>query len=589
MRNIFSSSPTITNCTFSANSGGGLANYNSSIPTVTNCIFWGNSSEIVGNSAPIVTYSIVQGGYAGTGNLNANPYFVNQPNFNNAPTTAGNLRLTTCSFAMDAGLDAANSTTEDLDGNARQFDAVAGGQQIDMGAYELQSQPPTISITCPGNFIGGQCGATSVTYPTPTASGNCDAPSLLSGIASGGTFPVGETTVVWKATNNSGQNNTCSFKVTVSGNDTQAPSISCPVNQTRSTNPGQCQANVTYPIPTATDNCALAAGSPSLQSGIASGGVFPKGINTVVWRATDQAGLTKTCTFRVTVNDNEPPAITCPGSQSVNVAAGACASAAVTYTTPSATDNCASPAPVVTRVSGPVSGSNFPKGVSNVTWRAVDAAGNAKTCSFSVTVTDNMLPGIACPGNVAVTAAPGQCNAVVTYANPTATDNCAVASVLLLDGLASGSVFPQGVTTNTWRAMDDSGLTATCTFTVTVSCGTGSEGSEKGKVKSEKLAVKSEKLAARTTDDGPQMAMNLSPNPAVTAVQIWVEHLGEKGGDLTVLDAQGRTLWQQSVAAQQPTVTLDVSGGEFAAGVYFVTLRSEGRTVAKRLVVCEAD
>jgi len=56
----YSSSPTLTNCTFVANSasssGGGMSNYDSSSPTLTNCIIWGNSSGIYDNSGTFNGY-----------------------------------------------------------------------------------------------------------------------------------------------------------------------------------------------------------------------------------------------------------------------------------------------------------------------------------------------------------------------------------------------------------------------------------------------------------------------------------------------------------------------------------------------------
>lgn len=76
-----------------------------------------------------------------------------------------------------------------------------------------------------------------------------------------------------------------------------------------------------------------------------------------------------------------------------NIAAtaiGAC-TAVVNYTV-TATDNC--PGVTVTRIAGPASGSAFPIGVTTVTHRATDAAGNTSTCSFNVTVTDGQLPVI---------------------------------------------------------------------------------------------------------------------------------------------------------------------------------------------------
>jgi hypothetical protein len=106
----------------------------------------------------------------------------------------------------------------------------------------------------------------------------------------------------------------------------------------------------------------------AIQSGLISGSAFPKGQTTVVWKATDAAGLTKTCSFRVTVNDTQAPTFTlCPSSQSVNTDAGLC-TAVVTYATPTASDNC-TPPPTVVKQSGLASGSNFPKGSSTVVWR----------------------------------------------------------------------------------------------------------------------------------------------------------------------------------------------------------------------------
>lgn len=84
--------PSLTNCKFSANSatyGGGMANFDSS-PVVTNCILWGNSSGIFNsNSNPTVTYSIVQGGYTGTGILRVNPLFINAADADGAYSVLG--------------------------------------------------------------------------------------------------------------------------------------------------------------------------------------------------------------------------------------------------------------------------------------------------------------------------------------------------------------------------------------------------------------------------------------------------------------------------------------------------------------------
>ncbi len=149
VRNNTNSNASFVNCSFSGNdagtSGGAMYNNTSSSSTLKNCILWGNSSEIVNSSStPTVTYSIVQGGYAGTGNLNVDPLFVSQPPIGLG--TTGDLQLQACSPAIDAGTSMGAPTTDIL-GNAR-VDAIAGGNSVDMGAYEYQSTLQTeIEIT----------------------------------------------------------------------------------------------------------------------------------------------------------------------------------------------------------------------------------------------------------------------------------------------------------------------------------------------------------------------------------------------------------------------------------------------------------
>jgi predicted outer membrane repeat protein len=134
-------SPTVANCTFIDNvavfNGGGMFNIINS-PTVTNCILWGNSPEEISGGTPTVTYSDVQGGFPGTGNIDADPLFVDPAN--------NDLRLSPDSPCIDAAdnttPDLAGITT-DLDGNPRFLDVpetpdTGNGELpiVDMGAYE---------------------------------------------------------------------------------------------------------------------------------------------------------------------------------------------------------------------------------------------------------------------------------------------------------------------------------------------------------------------------------------------------------------------------------------------------------------------
>jgi len=100
---------------------------------VTNCILWGNSAELGPQiyGATAVTYSDVEGGWDGTGNISGDPMF------------AGGGRLSYNSPCIDAGDNTACAVSTDLGGNPRfvdfpgRDDTGSGTPPIvDMGAYE---------------------------------------------------------------------------------------------------------------------------------------------------------------------------------------------------------------------------------------------------------------------------------------------------------------------------------------------------------------------------------------------------------------------------------------------------------------------
>jgi hypothetical protein len=152
--------------------------------------------------------------------------------------------------------------------------------------------------------------------------------------------------------------------------------ITCPADITVSNDPNQCGAVVNYPAPTADAGCGTITCTPP------SGSFFPVGTTTVT--CTTTAG--PTCSFTVTVNDTQPPSITCPANV-VAIGAPGSTSVVVNYPPPTASDNC----PGVTASCTPPSGSTFPVGTTTVTCTATDAAGNTAICSFTVSVFDVIL------------------------------------------------------------------------------------------------------------------------------------------------------------------------------------------------------
>jgi glucose/arabinose dehydrogenase len=320
----------------------------------------------------------------------------------------------------------------------------------------VDTTPPV--MTCPRDVITvtdpGVCGAT-VTFAV-SASDNCALASVVCAPQSGSFIPLGTTPVTCTATDASGNASTCTFNVTVS--DAEPPVIACPANLVTTTAPGACDAVVIFATPPATDNC----GPVSVVCNPPSGTAFPKGVTPVACTATDAAGNVATCTFTVSVNDTEPPVVSCPANVVAQMDAGRCG-AVVNYPGVLARDNC----PGVSLVCAPVSGTFFPKGVTPVTCTATDASGNASTCTFTVTVNDTEPPVIACPADVVLQTYPGQCGAVVNYLAPVVSDNCDPNPVVVCEP-PSGSFFPIGTTTVTCTATDASGNGSSCAFEVTV-------------------------------------------------------------------------------------------------------------------------
>ncbi len=130
---------------------------------ITNCILWGNEAQ---NGSQIysasdnyfsISYSVVEGGWPGEGNIDANPYFVepgywadvNDPNIivepydPNAIWIAGDYQLKIGSPCIDAGTDA--GIYEDIDGKVRPFNfpGVDNNGELpdfDIGAYETAAK-----------------------------------------------------------------------------------------------------------------------------------------------------------------------------------------------------------------------------------------------------------------------------------------------------------------------------------------------------------------------------------------------------------------------------------------------------------------
>jgi len=167
------SGPTIINCTLVGNRSDrgstAILTNDGCAPRISNTIIWDN--RIVAKSGrPVVTYSDVQGGWSGEGNIDADPLFVDPDN--------GNYRLGEASPAIDAASNDAiipAGVDTDLDGNPRFVDdpdtqdtGQGECQIVDMGSYEFQA-------------VGGCC----VRFPQWICDGDVDGDGQVNPVDSG--------------------------------------------------------------------------------------------------------------------------------------------------------------------------------------------------------------------------------------------------------------------------------------------------------------------------------------------------------------------------------------------------------------------
>jgi hypothetical protein len=298
-----------------------------------------------------------------------------------------------------------------------------------------------VSDNCPGTTVAG---------------------SRNDGAALSASYPLGVTTINWKATDASGNIGSAAQTVTVIAN--APPTIVAPPSLTFNTDPAACSALVDPGSPTVTDDTPGATFVGARSDGAALNAAYPKGVTTIMWTATDADGAKTSAPSTVTVNDRENPLFTAaPANISTNNDPGA-GTATVAVASPPATDTCHSVAVNGARSDGLSLSAGYPVGTTTINWTASDPSGNASSVSQTVTVRDITPPSISLAASMTVNATMPS-GAVVDY-SAGAMDNVHVTSFSCT--ISSGSVFPIGVTQTTCTAADAAGNSSSATLTVTV-------------------------------------------------------------------------------------------------------------------------
>lgn len=313
-----------------------------------------------------------------------------------------------------------------------------------------------INLSCPTNIVAATCSNCVRVYYTATASDSCCASNGSTGLAlsynppSGSCFPIGTTVVQVTAIDNCQNTAMCSFTVTV--NPGMGLQVRCPTNKTVS-----CGSNWAFDLPQARTCCTnqfiTSAGTTNLMVsslGVVSNGYCPT-VYTETWVISDACGDSNMCSQSVTVI-GAPATVVCSSNKTVQCGT------AWSFDPPTITGGCGGTNVVALT---PVTNGTCPLYITE-TWLISDACGNNYNCSQIVTVVGT--PGtVICPTNKTV-----QCGSAWSFDPPTVVGGCGGSNIITAQAPITNGVCPKTITESWVITNGCSGLSNTCSQTVTV-------------------------------------------------------------------------------------------------------------------------
>lgn len=264
--------------------------------------------------------------------------------------------------------------------------------------------------------------------------------------------------------------------------DQVAPVITCPANYIVNTSYTACVGNTLLPAATVSDNCNTTTVSftGNGQTVNTNGGAvlgLPLGPNPFTYQATDACGNTATCSFIVTVKDQQTPTAICDELTTTSINSEGLARVYAVNLDDGSHDNCCLD-PVtpfeIKRMSEPNSAYGpyvdftcADAGVDvNVILRVRDCHANTNTCMIVVNVMDETPPLISCPPNTTVS-----CGSDLTVLDPFGSaegfDNCSftlstIDTVYNIDNCGNGTIVRK------FRVTDAEGNSDNCNQTINV-------------------------------------------------------------------------------------------------------------------------
>nr|XP_054770970.1 hyalin-like [Lytechinus pictus] len=313
----------------------------------------------------------------------------------------------------------------------------------------------------------------TVSWDEPTVMDNLDQNINLTfngNGTNGGNFPLGITSLSYRAIDAHENVATCMFSIVVS--DNEEPVIDdCPSSVTVQTNNGQSYSTVSWTSPKAIDNANDVTLTFNEVDRWSNPGNFTEGRTHLSYTAEDAAGNKATCMFTIAVIDKEEPVIhNCPPAISVPMETGQ-NYATVSWNEPTATDNSNNVILTFSEAGAWNNPDNFSVGITSLSYVAEDFSSNKATCMFTISVNDNEEPVIQnCPSSQCVPMETGQNYAKVSWIAPHVTDNSDNVTLTFNEegDWNNPDNFPEGIASLSYTAGDIAGNKATCMFTISV-------------------------------------------------------------------------------------------------------------------------
>ncbi|HNA64007.1 MAG TPA: T9SS type A sorting domain-containing protein [Saprospiraceae bacterium] len=190
---------------------------------------------------------------------------------------------------------------------------------------------------------------------------------------------------------------------------------------------------------------------------------FSAGKTIITYTATDASNNTSSCSFCITVADDENPSIICPSDLTVNCEQGIDPS--VTGN-PIVHDNCTSMVTDIVQSDVRMSGSCPYNFILTRTWTATDSSGNYGQCVQTITVQDTTRPIISCPSNKLLDC-PADTTTMVTGI-AVAMDACTLKTSVSYSDVSVTGCAGTYSTTRTWTATDSCGNQNSCQQNINV-------------------------------------------------------------------------------------------------------------------------